>query len=77
MAAEFRYQRGGEAVQAGGLTGTASFKVRVRSSTLTRALTVEAKMRDVRRGREYQVREVDAITHRSCVWLVVEHGVAL
>jgi SPP1 family predicted phage head-tail adaptor len=76
-AAEIRYERGKEAVEAGGLTGTASFKVRVRSNTQSRALTTEHRMRDVRRGLAFNVREVDAITDRASVWLVVESGVAI
>lgn len=76
-AAEIRYQRGKEAVEAGGLTGTASFKVRVRSSSQTRALTTDHRMRDVRRGVAYNIREVDAITDRAWVWLAVESGVSI
>lgn len=76
-AAEIRYQRGKEAVDAGGLTGSASFKVRVRSSIQTRALTVDHRMRDARRGVAYNIREVDAITDRAWVWLSVESGVAV
>lgn len=75
--AEFRYQRGNEAVQAGGLTGTAQFKVRIPSHSAARAVTPEHRMRDVRRGVAYNIREVDAITDRANVWLVVENGVAI
>lgn len=76
-AAEIRYERGKEAVQAGGLTGTASFKVKVRSSSKTRALTTDHRMRDVRRGLAFNLREVDAISDRAWVWLVAESGVAI
>lgn len=76
-AAEFRYERGREAVQAGGLTGTATFKVKVRSSIQSRALTTDHRMRDVRRGLAFNIREVDAITDRDWIWLVAQSGVAV
>lgn len=75
--AEFRYEGGREAMQAGGLTGTASFKVRVRGTSATVTVTVQHRMRDVRRNVTYNIREVDAITDRDYVWLVVESGVAV
>ncbi|WP_392338856.1 phage head closure protein [Loktanella salsilacus] len=75
--AEFRYAKGREAVQAGGLTGTASFKVRLRASLAAKAITVQHRMRDVRRDVVYNIREVDAITDRAFVWIVVESGVAV
>lgn len=76
-AAEFRYERGREAMQAGAVTGSASFKIKVRSCEATRALTTAHRMRDVRRGLAFNVREVDAITDRAFVWVVVEAGVAV
>lgn len=76
-AAEFRYRRGDEAVQTSGLQGSASFKVRVRSCEATRVLTTKDRMRDVRRGIAYNIREVDAISDRAHVWLVAESGVAI
>lgn len=76
-AAEFRYQRGQEAVAAGGLTGTATFKVKVRSCAASRAITTEYRMRDTRRGISFNIREVDAITDRAFVWIVAENGVAI
>lgn len=76
-AAEFRYQRGVEAVEAGAVTGSASFKVRVRSSEASRALTTAYRMRDVRRDLAFNIREVDAITDRDWIWLVAEAGVAV
>ena len=75
--AEFRYETGREAMQAGGLTGTASFKVRVRVTSLTTAITVQDRMRDARRDVLYNIREVDAITDPAFVWIVVESGVAI
>ena len=75
--AEFRYERGKEAVEASALTGTATFKVCLRSSQASRAITAEYRLRDVRSGVSYNVREVDGVTDRAAVWLVVESGVAL
>ena len=75
--AEFRYETGREAMQAGGLTGTASFKVRIRATSQTKAITVRDRMRDARRDVLYNIREVDAITDPAFVWVVVESGVAV
>lgn len=77
VAAEFRHLRGDELRQPGGQTGQAAWKVRVRSSTATRAITTEHRMRDVRRGVAFNVTSVDAISDRANVWLVVEAGVAI
>jgi len=74
--AEFRYERGREAVEAGAVTGQAVFKVRVRSSIKSRAITADDRMRDTRRQVTYNIREVDAVSDRANVWLVVESGVA-
>lgn len=75
--AEFIYNRGSEAVQAGALTGTATFKVKLRSSIQSRAITTKQRLRDIRRGMRYQIREVDGITDRRWIYLVVESGVAV
>lgn len=75
--ADFFYERGREADQAGHVTGTASFKVKLRSHAASRAITTEYRMRDTRRSVSYNVREVDAISDRHWVWLRVESGVAI
>lgn len=75
--AEFRYQRGEEAEIDGGLTGTARFKVRVRSCPEALALTADHRMRDIDRDVAYNVREIDGITDRQWVWLIVESGRAI
>ena len=59
------------------MQGRAIYKVKVRSSTKSRSITTDYRMRDVRRGTEYQIREVDPITDRAWVYLVVESGVAV
>lgn len=83
--AEFIYSRGSEAVDAARLQGRAIYKIRLRSTSTTRDLTTDHRMRDLRRGAQdgefpgvaYQVREVDPITDRRWVFLVVESGVAV
>lgn len=76
--AEFRYERGKEAGQAGRLTGSAVFKVRVRQCTEVKAINTETyRLRDVRRSVVYNIREIDVITDRAYAWLVCESGVAI
>ena len=62
--AEFKYAwgRGQEAVEAGKMTGLATFKVRLRSSRQSRAITTDYRLRDMRRNIAFAIREVDAIT---------------
>lgn len=75
--AEFRYMRGGEAVEASRLSGNPVYKVKVRSCDDAEAITTDWRMRDVRRSVTYNIREVDAVTDRAWVWLIVEGGVAV
>lgn len=75
--AEFRYRRGGEQVEAGGLAGQAMFKVRLRANAQSIGITQGDRLRDVRRAVAYNIREVDAVSDRAHVWLVVESGVAI
>lgn len=70
--AQWVYQSGSEAVQAARLSGRHIYKIRVRSCEATRAITTAYRMRDVRRGDAYNIREIDAITDRAWVHLVVE-----
>lgn len=51
-------------------------KVKLRSSSESRSIEQHWRMRDARRGAIYQVKEVDAVTDRAWVYLVVERGVA-
>lgn len=76
LAAEFRYERGREAQEPGGRSGSASFKVRLRQFSTTRALTTEDRVVDVRTGAAFNVREIDVWTDPQWVWLAVEGGVA-
>ncbi|MFQ6553399.1 head-tail adaptor protein [Aestuariibius insulae] len=75
--AQIRYQSGREAVEAGGLTGTASFKVRIRRQDAVDALTTDYRMRDLNEDLVFNIREIDRVTDRKFVWLVVENGVAV
>ncbi len=74
--AEFVYDQGGEAVEAAAVAEQSTFKVRIRSSIGADAIRSSYRMRDVRRGVIYNIREVDNITNRKMVYLVVEAGVA-
>ena len=82
--ATFLYQRGGEQVAAARLAGRRSFKIKVRSCVAARAVDETYRMRDLRRGplagvsgdtlpgERYNVVEVDAITDRAWVYIVIE-----
>lgn len=61
------YQRGDESVQAARLAGRVIYKVRIRQSADARRVTTDWRARDVRRGTEYNITEVDAITDRKWV----------
>ena len=84
--AEFIYSRGSEAVEAARLAGRPIYKVRIRSNPAAREITTDWRMRDVRRATYdtkgnavtgvYNVREVDCITDRHWVYVLVECGVA-
>lgn len=74
--ARFIYAKGSEAVEAARLQGKSTYKVVIPQCAAARALTTDHRMRDVRRGTEYQVREIDSISDRRWVYIVVESGVA-
>lgn len=84
--AQVIYHRGGEEVDAARLAGRAVYKVKIRSCDAARRIRAEDRMRDLRRQEQgsdgdyvagvYNVREVDAISDRAWVWLVVEGEVA-
>ena len=73
---QFIYQRGSEAIEAARLAGRSIYKVRIRSSAGARGITAAWRMRDLRRGTIYNIREIDTITDRQWVYLTVESGVA-
>lgn len=85
--AEFIYSRGSEAVEAARLAGSSIYKIRIRSSAAAREITADWRMRDLRRetfdeegnprAGVYNIREVDSITDRQWIFIVVESGVAV
>lgn len=66
------YLRGGEAVEGARLAGRPVYKIKMRQSSGARLITTDWLARDVRRGNVYNITEVDAITDRLWVYLVVE-----
>ena len=76
-AAEFIYMRGSEAIEAARLTGTATYKIRIHKSAVACVITPDFKMRDVRRGTVYNLREVDGITDLRWIYIIAESGVAV
>lgn len=87
--AEFIYSRGSEAVEASRLQGRSVYKVKIRDLGTASQINQSSRMRTVRRGspngeglsdplpgERYNVREIDRITTRGWVYLVVESGVA-
>ncbi|MDQ1183578.1 head-tail adaptor protein [Agrobacterium larrymoorei] len=74
--AAFIYSRGSEAVNGDGLTGQASFKVKLRKDSQTTLITTAWQVRDARRGTVYAIREADVVTQNDAVFLTVVSGVA-
>lgn len=72
--AEVRYDGGSEAIEAGRNAGRAIFRVRVRSSSASRQIRSDWRMRDLDDGgRTYGVAAPpDVITDPAWVWLRVE-----
>lgn len=85
--AKIIYQSGNEAVQAARLAGRSIYKVKLRNDSGTRQITTSWRARDVRHGlpsgvtgdtlpgARYNITEVDALTDRAWVWLVIEGDV--
>lgn len=72
------YKSGSEGLEAARPSGRAIYKLRVRSSAATRAITTDWRARIVRRGIEFNIREVDPLDPaRRHVWIEVESGVAV
>ena len=74
--AAFKYAGGSESIVAARLEGRGVIKVRVRRDSLTKTIEPDWQMRDVNTGTVYAIRDVDHVTDRDWVWLVVERGVA-
>lgn len=71
-AAQWVYGKGDESVQAAREAGRSAYKIKVRSCAATRTLTADYRMRDVRRSTVWNIVEVDAITDRAWIYIVVE-----
>ncbi|ADO43120.1 phage head completion protein [Ketogulonicigenium vulgare] len=83
--AEFIYARGGEAVYAARLEGRSVFKIKIRQCAAAREILQSWRMIDMRRATYegdvpqtgvYNIREVDPISDRAWIYLLVEAGVA-
>ena len=82
--AQMAYGTGSETVQAAREAGRKSYKIRVRSCAASRAITEGYRIRDVRRGLpigvsgdtlpgdRWDIREVDAVTDRAWVYIVIQ-----
>lgn len=75
--AAYRHLRGGESVMAGRLEGRHTQVITVRSSSQTRKVTTDWRVRDVRTGDEFNIRDVTQETDRQWISLLVERGVAV
>jgi len=75
-AAQWIYGKGDESVQAARQAGRKAYKIKVRSSAATRAISEDYRMRDVRDGTVWNITEVDARSDEAkrarMVFLVVE-----
>jgi len=74
--AAFRPRGGSEAVVAARLEGRNVLGVYVRSSSQTRQIQADWRMRDKHTGEIYAVKIVDAVTDRNWVYLEAQTGVA-
>lgn len=76
VAAQWLYSKGDEGVQAARNAGRYAYKIKVRASDATRAITTDYRMRDVRAGTVWNIIEADALSFEAkrarMVFLVVE-----
>src|SRR6056297_4265976 len=72
VAAQWIYGKGDESVSAARQAGRKAYKIKIRSSQAMRAVTEDYRMRDTRRGTAWNITEIDAITDRAWVYIVVE-----
>lgn len=75
--AAYRHLRGGESVMAGRLQGKHTQVIIVRASSQTRQVTTDWRVRDVRNGDVFNIRDVTHETDRAWVSLLCEKGVAV
>jgi len=74
--ASYQHLRGGEAVQAARLQGQHTIIVRVRACPSTRAVTTEWRVRDLRSGTVYAIKDVEVETNRAFISFTCQSGVA-
>ena len=74
--ASFRPRGGSEGVVAQRLEGRNILGVYLRSNSQTRKIENDWRMRDVRKGTEYAIKIVDAVTDRNWIYVEVQTGVA-
>lgn len=74
--AAFRPRGGSEAVQADRLEGRNTFGIYVRSSTQTRQISSDWRVRDKATGNAFAVKIVDTVSDARWVYLEVQTGVA-
>lgn len=76
--AHFRFLRGGESVQAARLGGKQPIIATIPNSSAGRSITSDWRMRDVRSGKEFQIRTDPVLTDdRAWLEVLVESGVAV
>ncbi len=74
--AQVIYSRGSEVVEAARLEGRPIYKLRIRQCVAARGITTSGRARDLRRSVKYSIREVDSITDRQWIYIVIEGGKA-
>lgn len=75
--AAFHHLRGTETVLAARLEGTHTQVIRVRASTQSRAVTSDWRIRDVRTGDVFNIRDVEPQTDRQYISFLCQKGVAV
>jgi len=75
--ARFVFSKGGEAIEAARLQGKSVFKLMIRQCAAARSIAPDWRVRDERRTLAYNVREVDTVTDRLWIYVLIEGGVAV
>ena len=75
--ADFRYLRGGEKVLSSRLQGVQPVVATVRLHSASSAITTDWRMRDTRRGDEYNIRSIVPSDNRLYLEITAERGVAV
>lgn len=74
--AAFVHMRGGEAVMAARLEAREPMLIRIRDDPQARQIFTDWQVRDVRRGKAYNIREVTNDNSREWIEILAETGVA-